>query len=98
MPVASSNSVTLPIRGWHYKLQLAEHEFAKGSSDQEIDIPAHGETQIDVDIDAELTKLLRLLNADRRSPLIYRLNGDVGVAAQALQMPFKAEGKIKLNF
>lgn len=96
--VKNPNTVELPIRGMQYRLQLADTEFAQGVSDQPIDIPAGGESRLDVEVKTDLTKVLRHLRALRKGPVAYRLDGDVAVAMQALKIPFAYEGEIQLKF
>lgn len=96
--VKNPNTVELPIRGMQYRLQLADADFAQGVSDQQIDVPAGGESQFDVDVKTDLTKMLRHLNALRKGPVAYRLDGNVALAMQALKIPFAYEGNIQLKF
>lgn len=96
--VKNPNSVELPIRGMQYRLRLADNDFAQGVSEQQIDVPAGGESQFDVDMKTDLSKILRHLQTLRKGAVPYRLDGDVALATQALKLPFAYEGKIQLKF
>lgn len=96
--VKNPNTVELPIRGMQYRLRLADTDFAHGINDQQITIPPDGESEFDVDVKTDLTKVLRHLKALRKGPVAYRLDGDVALAAQAFKVPFAYEGEIQLKF
>lgn len=93
------NSITLPIAGMRYDLAINDHDFARGVSEQVVNIPAFGETMLDVDVTSNLQNVLDQLLPKKNSTekIQYQLRGHVGVLNRSLKLPFDYKGNIDLS-
>lgn len=95
--IQNPNAVTLPIAGMDYDLFVNEQAFARGVSNQAVDVPAHGEALAEVDVTSDLTSLLNQLKqigSTGKATLDYRLKGSVSLVSRAVKLPFSYEGKV----
>lgn len=93
------NNIPLPIAGMRYDLAINDQDFARGVSEQVINVPAFGETMLDVDVTSNLQNVLDQLAPKNKStePLRYQLRGHVGVLNRSLKLPFDYKGSIDLS-
>ena len=98
--VQNPNSVPLPIAGMNYALAINEKQFARGVSDQRLNIPAHGDGTLDVEVTSNFSGILEQFRqmSDQASPRInYKLDGSVSLVSSAFKLPFSYEGIVDLN-
>lgn len=90
------NSVSLPIAGMEYELTLNDQQFARGVSNQKVDVPAHGEALTDVTVTSSLQSLLNQIGPISSSgdTVNYRVTGHVSVVNRSLKLPFDYSGSI----
>lgn len=90
------NGVTLPIAGMDYELTLNDQKFARGVSNQAVDVPAHGEALTDVTVTSNLQSLLNQLGpiASSGGTVDYRVTGNVSIVNRSLKLPFDYSGSI----
>ena len=94
------NDYALPVSGVEYALEINGQSFAKGRSVDEVELPANGRTQVDVDVNANLSSLLgqaMLLQQGRLPKLDYRLTGKLKLMQGLFSVPFERQGSIPLT-
>jgi LEA14-like dessication related protein len=93
------NRFALPVQGMDFVLELNDHDFAHGVSDEPVTIPAYGEALIRVDVVSNAARIfeqLRDLAAGDRETFRYQLSGGVGLAGFSGTIPFESGGEISL--
>jgi LEA14-like dessication related protein len=93
------NDRQLAVRSIDYQIALAGADFAQGSSAEPFTLPALGETEFDLDVNTDLSALLRVLGAHLGDPALdYRVSGTVHLAEGLLrEIPFTGHGQFALN-
>jgi len=99
--VQNPNSLSLPIHGIEVDVELAGEHFAHGVAAREFTVPANGEAEFDMLLEANAANaLIRLATADRRAraEIEYRLHGQV-TARLGLKrrIPFEETGTLPLR-
>lgn len=97
--INNPNGISLPINGLQYRLQLNQQEFAKGSSNDNITIPANGEALVNLNVNTSLNAIMQQLQQFQRQipdKVAYKLDGSVGLSSYALALPFAYEGDVDI--
>jgi LEA14-like dessication related protein len=100
MRVMNPNDRELPIKGITYRIEVNDAELAEGLTDTPFVVPAMGEAEFDVQVNANLATALSQLLSRRGSSdtLDYRLIGSVALSRGLLRhIPFDERGSVKLK-
>lgn len=99
--IQNPNDRALPVRGLHAELNVGGEQIASGVSDRAVIVPAFGESEFDMTINANIAlALLKLADkANQRADSIdYDLSGEASVDLPFLRkLPFRQSGTLKLN-
>jgi LEA14-like dessication related protein len=97
--VTNPNNRALAVREIDYQVMLGDTHFADGSSAAPFTVPASGETDFDLDVNADLESLIRVVGAHLGQPsLDYQVSGTLHLAAGLLrEIPFKGHGQLPLQ-
>jgi LEA14-like dessication related protein len=99
--IQNPNDRTLPIAGVHVELHVGGEQIASGVSDRAIVVPAHGESDFDMTIKANVAlALLKLADKmDQHSEFIdYDLTGSASIDLPFLRdLPFHQTGSLSLK-
>src|ERR1700728_3043136 len=99
--IQNPNDRTLPIAGVHVELHVGGEQIASGVSDRAIVVPAHGESDFDMTIKANVAlALLKLADKmDQHSDSIdYDLTGVASIDLPFLrELPFHQTGSFSLK-
>jgi LEA14-like dessication related protein len=96
LAVRNPNDRTLPIKSMTYRLSLEGQELAQGASSLDRQIPAFGESPVDVEVIGNLLGLAPLLPAllARQTPLNWTLTGTATIADGLLTLPYRYSGQV----
>jgi LEA14-like dessication related protein len=97
--VTNPNTRRIAVRGIDYRLELGGADFAEGSSAAPFIVPASGQGEFDLNVDADFVALLRVLGAHLGdAALDYRVTGRVHLAEGVLrELPFTGQGRLALR-
>lgn len=98
--IQNPNAVALPIAGMNYELHLNGKSFARGVSNELVDLPAHGEALARVDVTSNFVGLLdhlKRLGQQGDPRLAYKVEGSVSLAHRMLALPFRHEGSFNFE-
>lgn len=98
--IQNPNAVSLPIAGMNYQLALNGKSFARGVSNDPVDIPGYGEALTRVQVTSNVVGLLdqlKQLGQKGEPSLDYKVTGNVSLANRMIDLPFTHEGSFKLN-
>ena len=101
--VQNPNDVELPVKGVSAKLELAGEEFANGVSAGSFVVPAFGESEFDLLVDANMARtVLAMVGKSKESnpmeSLDYRLTGKVSLSSGFVRsIPFDESGSLNLR-
>lgn len=97
--VTNPNDRAIAVRVIDYKVMLADTPFADGSSDAPFTVPASGETDFDLNVNADLESLVRVVGAHLGQPsLDYQVSGTLHLAEGLIrEIPFKGHGQLPLR-
>lgn len=98
--IQNPNSFALPIAGMHYRLFLNGVEFARGVSNQSVNIPAFSERTMEVDMVSTIGTVIDQIQRwkrDSENGLRYRLAGEADVATSFAPVSFEYRGVIPLD-
>ena len=96
----NSNDFALPISGVEYEVQLEGESFAKGITNNAIELPAMGEEVVNLGVNTNLLSNLQRLNRWRQDPpdaLPYTVTGRVKVKGVPIRLPFDYSGEVPLR-
>jgi LEA14-like dessication related protein len=101
LSIQNPNDRTLPVSGMHVELNVGGEQIASGVSDHAVVVPAHGETDFDMTIKANvalaLLKLADKVNQHSNS-IDYDLTGAASVDLPFLRdLPFHQTGSFPLQ-
>jgi LEA14-like dessication related protein len=99
--IQNPNDRTLPVSGMHVELNVGGEQIASGVSDHAVVVPAHGDTDFDMTIKANvalaLLKLADKMNQHSNS-IDYDLTGAASVDLPFLRdLPFHQTGSFPLQ-
>jgi LEA14-like dessication related protein len=99
--IQNPNSRPLPVHGLHAELNVGGEQIASGVSDRAVVIPAFGESEFDMTINANIALALLKL-ADRANQhadsIDYDLTGAASIDLPFLRnLPFHQTGSFKLS-
>jgi LEA14-like dessication related protein len=101
--VQNPNDVELPVKGVSAKLELAGEEFASGVSANSFVVPAFGEQEFDLLVDASMARtLLGMMGkgggTKAMESLDYRISGKVSLSSGFVRsIPFDETGSLNLK-
>jgi len=99
--VQNPNQRELPVNGLDIEVELAGEPFAHGVSAREFTVPANGEAEFDMIVNANAaTALLRIAGGDRKSreAIDYRLKGKLSTRLGLLRsIPFEESGTLPIS-
>lgn len=101
--VQNPNDRELPIKGVSAKLEVAGNDFATGVSAQPFVVPAFGESEFDLMVDASMAQtIIGMVGKGRqdgpRDSVDYRLSGKVSLSSGFLRsLPFDETGTLQLK-
>ena len=99
LQVTNPNDRQIAVRSIDYQVALAGADFAQGSSAEPFTVPALGQGEFDLDMNADLGSLLRVLSAHLGdAALDYQVTGRVHLAEGLIrELPFKGHGQLVLH-
>ena len=99
LEVTNPNDRQVAVRSVDYQVALAGTDFAQGSSADAFTVPALGQTQFDLDVNADLGAMLRVVAAHLGAPSVpYEVTGHVHLAEGLVrEFPFKGHGQLALR-
>lgn len=97
--IKNPNSFSLPIASLNYKLDINDQEFASGTSNEAITIPAAGEKLLNLKFTSNLMRIVE--NWTDWATIFehnfkYRLSGDMNLVTGVPPLPFEYKGEIPL--
>jgi LEA14-like dessication related protein len=95
--ILNPNDVALPVSGIDYSIEINRQQFAYGVSRQSVQIPAHGEALLDVEVVSRLLNVLRQAQqlAEQGSGVIgYRVSGRLSLERSPVRVPFDYSGQL----
>ena len=98
--VQNPNRTDLTIAGISFEVELNDREFARGVDNQKVQVPAFGESLLEVTVVSTLFSLvdqLRDLNRQTATPLDYRIHGRISLAGSPISIPFEEKGRLGGN-
>ena len=100
--VQNPNDVELPVKGVSAKLEIAGEEFASGVSANSFVVPAFGESEFDLLVDASMARtVLGMMGKGKdksMESLDYRISGKVSLSSGFVRsIPFDETGSLNLK-
>lgn len=101
--VQNPNDRELPIKGVSAKLEVAGNDFATGVSAQPFVVPAFGEAEFDLMVDASMAQtIIGMAGKGKqdgpRDSVDYRLSGKVSLSSGFVRsLPFDETGTLQLK-
>jgi LEA14-like dessication related protein len=94
--VRNPNDRTLPIKAMTYRLTLEGKDLAEGGGALDRQIPAFGESVVDVDVVGSLLGLTQMLPAlaTKQIPLDWTVTGTATIADGLLTLPYRYSGQV----
>lgn len=81
--ISNPNAFPLPVKSFHYNVELAGQKFASGETQSEFTVPAHGDSafaiSVDLDMLQQTSRLASLLRVSSRGEVPYKLDGKLAV-------------------
>jgi len=96
LAVRNPNDRTLPIKAMTYRLKLDGQELAQGGGALDKQIPAFGESQVEVELVGSLLGLATQLPALalRETPIDWTVSGTATIADGLLTLPYRYSGQV----
>ncbi len=97
--VTNPNDKQISVRAIDYQVALAGRHFADGSSEEPFNIPALGQSEFNLNVNADVAALVSVVGAHlNETTLDYELTGTLHLAEGMLRnIPFKNHGKLPLR-
>lgn len=99
--IQNPNDRALPVQGLHLQLNVGGEQIATGVSDRAVTVPAHGESEFDMTITANLAlALLKLADKSNNhaNTIDYELTGAASLDLPFLRnLPFRQSGTFNLS-
>jgi LEA14-like dessication related protein len=95
--ILNPNDVALPVSGIDYNIEINRQPFAFGVSHQSMQIPAHGEALLNVEVVSLLLNVLRQAQqlAEQGGRVIeYRVSGRLSLEHSPVRVPFDYSGRL----
>jgi hypothetical protein len=96
------NNRDISIEGVSFRLDLADHEFARGVSSRPVKLPRLGEATMDVEAVTRLADVLGLARGrdgkaapDLAGAISYHLSGQLATG-RYVELPFERKGELRL--
>ena len=99
LQVTNPNDRQIAVKSIDYQVALAGTDFAQGTNAEPFTVPALGQSEFDLDMNADFGSLLRVLSAHLGdAALEYQVSGRVHLAEGLVrEFPFKGHGQLKLH-
>jgi len=94
--IFNPNPVPIPVRGITYKLEINSVEFASGFNKTSIDIPASGDSDVDLVISGNLLSFLLKNRMISKNSIPYSLTGNIALLSSSIRFPYAHRGMIDL--
>jgi LEA14-like dessication related protein len=101
--VQNPNDIALPVKGVSAKLEVAGEKFASGVSADSFVVPAFGEQEFDLLVDASMARTVlafmsKSKDAKPMESLDYRISGKVSLSSGMVRsIPFDETGSFSLK-
>ena len=97
--VTNPNDRQIAVRAIDYQVALAGSHFADGSTDEPFTLPALGQTEFNLNVNADLAALVNVVGAHLNdTTLDYQVTGTLHLAEGLLrEIPFKGHGTLPLR-
>src|SRR5476649_692205 len=97
--VTNPNDRQIAVRAIDYQVGLAGSHFADGSSAEPFTIPALGQNEFDLNVNADMAALINVVGAHLNdTALDYEVSGTLHLAEGVVRdIPFKGHGKLPLH-
>jgi LEA14-like dessication related protein len=97
--VTNPNDRQIAVRAIDYRVALAGSHFAEGNSEEPFTVPALGQTEFNLNVNADLAALVQVVGAHLNdTALDYEVSGTLHLAEGLLrEIPFKGHGKLPLR-
>ena len=97
--VINPNNREIAVREIDYTLTLAGAHFADGSSAAPFTVLALGATDFDLDVNADIATLLKVVGAHLGEPALdYQVSGTLHLAEGVIrEIPFKGHGQLPMR-
>ena len=97
--VTNPNDRQIDVRAIDYKVALAGSHFADGSSAEPFTVPALGQSEFNLNVNADVAALVSVVGAHLNdTSLDYELTGTLHLAEGMLRnIPFRNHGKLPLH-
>ena len=97
--IQNPNSRALPVNGLHAELSVEGERVASGVTSQAFVVPAHGETDFDMTINANMAvALLKLAGNPHADAINYQVTGSANLDLPFLHdLPFQQAGTFSLH-
>jgi len=95
--IDNPNPIPIPLKGLTYNLDLNGVEFANGFNESDINIPAGGNSVMDLNIEGDLLSFIQNFGGVKQGGLDYYLSGDIALLSTSLRFPYSQEGRLTLG-
>jgi LEA14-like dessication related protein len=97
--VTNPNNREIAVREIDYELTLAGAHFAQGSSAAPFTVPPLGETDFDLNVNADIGTLLKVVSSHLGEPAVdYQVSGTLHLAEGVIrEIPFKGGGMLPMH-
>ena len=97
--VNNPNDRQIAVRAIDYQLALAGTHVADGSSAEPFTVPALGQSEFTLNVNADLASLIKVVGAHLNDPTVeYQATGTLHLAEGMLrEIPFKGHGQVALR-
>ena len=99
LQVTNPNDRQIAVKSIDYQAAVAGTDFAQGTNTEPFTVPALGQTEFDLDINADVGAMLQIVAAHfGASSLPYEVSGHVHLAEGLIrEFPFKGHGQLALR-